>query len=85
VGKFHIEGCDNVIMCVCHKILLGSSNQGGCYVWGVLLHSGLARSAYETLDRKPEWKELRYRGWRSCENNTKTDVIYIYIYIPGVS
>jgi len=49
-------------------------------VWGVLLHSGLARSAYETLDRKPEWKELRYRGWRSCENNTKTDVIYIYIY-----
>jgi len=54
-------------------------------VWGVLLHSGLARSAYETLDRKPEWKELRYRGWRSCENNTKTDVIYIYIYIPGVS
>ena len=46
------------------------------------MHSGVERSAYEILVRKPEGKEQRCRGWRNWENNTKTDAkYYIYIYI----
>ena len=59
---FHVEGNDNVIICVCHKILLGSSNQGGYDVRGVL---------YSQL-----WREVRTKLWSENQNG-RNDAIEV--------
>ena len=82
--KFHVESYDNVIMCVCRKILLGSSNQGRYYV----------RDVFCTQ----EWREVRTKFWSENQKGRNNavevgvtgkitlkrmlNIIYIYMPVP---